>query len=331
MPYGFRISPAWWPALAVLSPILVPLTLARWRSFVAGQKDVEMLNSRRMAEAEKLDLPGLKSMELTVVVEEEHDEGFVGEAGVSYLLRTDKGSLLMDIGFGEEQKAFAHNCERLGLTMKDVDAILVSHLHLDHMGGLKAQRARKLGLPAGFGAGEGKPCYVPDSCEAEGFVVHQVQKPMMLECGLATTGPLARMLFFFGQMEEQAVIAHIEGKGLVVLTGCGHPTIQVILAMARSLSDEPIYAVGGGLHFPITRSRGSKLGIEMQQIFGTGKPLWQSIGDDDLDQTIQTLNQAGPKRLLLSPHDSCDYAVSRLTNEVNAEVEVLRAGAKYDL
>ena len=118
---------------------------------------------------------------------------------------------------------------------------------------------------------------------------------------------------------------------LVVLTGCGHPTIQVILAMARSLSDEPIYAVGGGLHFPITRSRGSKLGIEMQQIFGTGKPLWQSIGDDDLDQTIQTLNQAGPKRLLLSPHDSCDYAVSRLTNEVNAEVEVLRAGAKYDL
>ena len=331
MPFGFRISPAWWPAMTILSPLLVPMMVARWRKFQLGQQKVEQLNSGRIEGAKKLDLPALKSLDLTVVVEEEHEEGFEGEAGVSYLLRTEKGTMLMDIGFGKEQTAFTHNCQRLGLTMGDVDALLVSHLHLDHMGGLGAQRARLVGLPGSFGDGEGKPCYVPDSCEAAGFAVQKVEAPMLLEAGLATTGPLARMLFFFGQMEEQAVIALLEGKGLVVLTGCGHPTIEVILAMASRLSDEPLYAVCGGLHFPITRSRGTKLGIEMQQIFGTGKPVWQPIGDDDLDPTIAALNKAGPKRLLLSPHDSCEHALGRLTNEVNADVEVLRAGATFEL
>jgi 7,8-dihydropterin-6-yl-methyl-4-(beta-D-ribofuranosyl)aminobenzene 5'-phosphate synthase len=139
------------------------------------------------------------------------------------------------------------------------------------------------------------------------------------------------MLFFFGLMEEQAIVARLEGKGLIVLTGCGHPTIGMILRMVRRLSDEPLYAIGGGLHLPITRSRGRRMGLETQQVFGTGKPIWSRIDEGDLSRTILELNRAAPRRLLLSAHDSCDHALERLEREVDAEVEVLRAGATYEI
>jgi 7,8-dihydropterin-6-yl-methyl-4-(beta-D-ribofuranosyl)aminobenzene 5'-phosphate synthase len=117
----------------------------------------------------------------------------------------------------------------------------------------------------------------------------------------------------------------------VVITGCGHPTIEVILEMAGRLSDEPLYAVGGGLHFPVTGGRGNRAGIQFQTLLGTGKPPWQRILDEDLSQTISAINRAGPKRILLSAHDTCDHSLDRMMKELNAETEVLEAGATYRL
>ena len=331
MPWGFRISPAWWPALALASPLVGPLLLLRHRRFVAGRAEAARRNARRIEQAVALDLPPLSALSLTVVVEHEHEEGFLGDAAVSYLFRSPRGTVLMDVGFGPESPAFAHNAARLGLTMDDVDALLITHLHLDHMGGLAAQRRRRVALPEGFAEGPAKPCYLPADGTAEACDARRVDAPMCLEGGLATTGPLARMLFFFGLMEEQALVAHLEGKGLVVVTGCGHPTIETILDMTRRLSDQPLYAVVGGLHFPITRSRSSRLGLEAQQLLGTGKPVWQRVTDEDLTQTIQVLDAAAPARLYLSAHDTCDHALDRLRKEVRADVRVLRAGGSYEL
>lgn len=68
----------------------------------------------------------------------------------------------------------------------------------------------------------------------------------------------------FGKTEEQAIIARLKDKGLVVFTGCGHPTIETIVQMAQRISDEPVYAVGGGLHFPITDSPLREPGLKVQ-------------------------------------------------------------------
>ena len=153
----------------------------------------------------------------------------------------------------------------------------------------------------------------------------------MLEGGLGSTGPLARSLYFFGLTQEQALVAHLKGKGLFVLTGCGHPTIEVVLRMVRRLSGEPIYAVGGGLHFPVKTGRGNYAGFQLQMIVGTGKPWWERVTDEDLTKTIQAIRKEQPKRLLLSAHDTCDHALGRISREVDAEVEILRAGATYAL
>ena len=147
--------------------------------------------------------------------------------------------------------------------------------------------------------------------------------------GIATTGPLARSLFFFGLTEEQALVAHVKGKGLVVFTGCGHPTIELIMQMVSRLSNERIFAIGGGLHFPVTGGRGNRAGIQFQTIMGTGKPAWQRITDEDLGSTIAVLNKFNPKKVFLSGHDSCDHSLTRMKNEIKAENEVLKAGVTY--
>jgi 7,8-dihydropterin-6-yl-methyl-4-(beta-D-ribofuranosyl)aminobenzene 5'-phosphate synthase len=50
-------------------------------------------------------------------------------------------------------------------------------------------------------------------------------------------------------LDDQALIAHVRGKGLVVLTGCGHAGVVNIVRYARKLTGvEEVYAVIGGFH-----------------------------------------------------------------------------------
>jgi 7,8-dihydropterin-6-yl-methyl-4-(beta-D-ribofuranosyl)aminobenzene 5'-phosphate synthase len=274
-------------------------------------------------------MPELDFLELTVLVEWKAREGFMRDAGVSYLFKTDLGSMLYDIGFGPTRQTVTHNAAKLDFHMDKVDALTISHLHADHMGGIPAQRSRQVTVPDEIMSPEIKSCFLPDRAGAKGFKAELVEKPFLLAAGIASTGPLARSLFMFGFTEEQALLARVKDKGLVVFTGCGHPTIEVVLEMVGRLSNEPLYAIGGGLHFPVTGGRGNRAGIQIQTLIGTGKPPWQRITDKDLSRTISTINSAGPKKVYLSGHDTCDHALDRMMKELNAETEILEAGATY--
>ena len=328
---AFRISPLWWPLLTLISPVLVPMLLIRNRRFQKNRDWAHQVNLKRINKAGPLELPELELLELTVLSEWATEEGFMGEAGVSYLFRTERGSLLYDVGFGPDRQTLGHNAAKLGVSFDKVDALAISHLHPDHMGGMRALRSKQVAVPEELGAPGGKPCFLPGEAGVEGFNAEVVKEPRLLAAGIASTGPLARSLFFLGWTEEQALLARIKGKGLVIFTGCGHPTIEVILQMVNRLSNEPVYAIGGGLHFPVTHGRGKYKGIQMQMLFGTGKPPWRRITDDDLSSTIKCINTAGPKHVFLSAHDTCDYALKRFENELNAETQVLRTGASYRL
>jgi 7,8-dihydropterin-6-yl-methyl-4-(beta-D-ribofuranosyl)aminobenzene 5'-phosphate synthase len=325
----FRISPVWWPILAVASPFIIPWLLIRRSHFQEDRTRVAEFNKDRINQAEPLEMPELDSLELTVLVEWKTKEGFIGDAGVSYLFKTELGLLLYDVGFGPTRPALIHNAVKLGFHFDQVEALTISHLHSDHMGGIPAQRSRRVTVPDELISSELKPCFLPDRAEAEGFKTELVERPQLLTAGIASTGPLARSLFMFGFTKEQALLVRVKGKGLVVFTGCGHPTIEVVLEMVGRLSNEPLYAVGGGLHFPVTGGRGNRAGIQFQTMIGTGKPPWQRITDDDLSRTIAAINRARPKRVYLSGHDTCDHALDRMVRELNAETEVLKAGATY--
>lgn len=326
---AFRIAPLWWPVLAMASPVLVPWLLVRNRHFRKDRNRVAELNRQRIHRAGPLELPELDFPEMTVLVEWKAGQGFMGDAGVSYLFKTETGSMLYDVGFGPTRPALRHNAAQLGFHFDQVDALTISHLHGDHIGGIPAQRSRQIRVPDELMSSELKPCFLPDRAEATGFKAELVERPRLLQAGIASTGPLARSLFFFGVTEEQALVARVKDKGIVVFTGCGHPTIEIVLAMVRRLANAPLYVIGGGLHFPVTGGRGNRAGIQFQTLIGTGKPPWQRITDQDLSKTIAAINRAGPTRVLLSGHDTCDHALERMKQELKAETEVLTAGASY--
>lgn len=328
---AYPISPAWWPSLALCSPILVPALWVKNRRFRQNVKKARSQNQDRIKNAGKLALPELTRFEIIVLVEQKTEPGFLGSAGVSYLIKTDQGTLLFDLGYGPENKTLAANAQKIGFPMDQVDALAISHRHPDHMGGFQAVKKNKVGLPPAFKPCRTRPCFLPENAIAEGFKVERVDAPRMLAAGIASTGPLARGMFFLGWTEEQALVARIKNKGLVVLTGCGHPRIETIIKMVRQISDDPIYAIGGGLHFPVTESPWKKAGLQVQMIWGTGKPPWKRITRKDLDQTIAFLNRVNPRHVFLSGHDTCDYALHRFETVLNSRTTVLKAGGVYTL
>lgn len=328
---SYCISPAWWPIIGLSSPVLFPMLFFKNRRYEHNVEKSQKVNKERIDRAKPLEMPELEHFELTVLLEQKADPGFLGAPGVSYLIKTDQGSLLFDLGYGPEMPALAHNATRLGFKIDQVSALAISHLHPDHMGGFKAVRHNQVTVPQEFGRCEAIPCYLPAEANSEGFQTEVLEGPRMLTAGVASTGPLTRSLFLMGWTEEQAIVARLKNKGLIVFTGCGHPTIETIVQMAKRLSDEPIYAIGGGLHFPITDSPLRKPGLKVQMIWGTGKPPWKRITERDLERTIENLNAINPKHVFLSAHDTCDYAIDRFQNELKSETKVLRAGVTYQL
>jgi 7,8-dihydropterin-6-yl-methyl-4-(beta-D-ribofuranosyl)aminobenzene 5'-phosphate synthase len=47
---------------------------------------------------------------------------------------------------------------------------------------------------------------------------------------MAVLPPLPRMLFWAGAVSEQVLVVNVRGFGLVLISGCGHPPIERILA-----------------------------------------------------------------------------------------------------
>ena len=264
---ALRISPLWWPVMALASPVIIPFLIKKNKKYRKNLDRVTRQNRERISQASALELPELDYLDLTVVVEEKTNDGFLGDAGVSYLFRSNLGSLLFDVGFGPDRPAFQHNAEKLDLDVNRIDGLAISHLHPDHMGGMAATRKKQVTVPGAAGdPSDLRPCFLPDKASAPHFSSRTINEPGLLTAGIASTGPLARSLFFFGLTREQALVAKIKGKGLVVFTGCGHPTVEVIMDMVSRISPDPVYVFGGGLHFPITNGRGNRAGIKIQTI-----------------------------------------------------------------
>ncbi len=327
----FRISPLWWPLLGATSPFLGTWLVVKNKRYKKLKLESEKLNRNRIEEAQVLDLPEMDFLDLDVLVEWKVKEGFMRDAGVSYLFKTEEGSLLFDVGHGPSNAALSKNSKKMKSSIKNIDALAISHLHKDHIGGLKAARDKNVMIPKELKPMEAKPCFLPDKAKAEGFTTKLVTSPRLLNCGIASTGPLSRSLFLFGLKEEQALIVRLKNKGLVVFTGCGHPTIEVILEMVKKICSDPIYAIGGGLHFPVGEGRGNKFGIQFQTFIGTGKPPWKKVTIEDMEKTIDAINRVKPKKFYLSGHDTSDFALDYFKKRINADTCVLKAGESYKI
>ena len=71
--------------------------------------------------------------------------------------------------------------------------------------------------------------------------------------------------------------------------------------------------------------------LNRKHIYWSATTQKWKITDDDLSNTIVTLNEIKPKKVFLSGHDSCDHSLARMKQELKAETEVLNAGVTYRL
>lgn len=260
------------------------------------------------------------------------------EAGVAYLIKAGDATFLMDVGFNknkEHPSPLLHNMEALGVSFRQLDFIFFSHLHLDHVGGMREFKNGQFSISRGPVDLPPIPAYTPTAIAPSswnpGPKVKVIQKPEVLSEGVASIGVIPRNLFLQGYTLENSLAVKIEGKGIVLLIGCGHQKIERIIERTRDLFDAPIYGVIGGLHYPVKNGRLMLGPFNLQNIAGTDTPPWKSIGQNDVTSAIAAIQAVDPAFVALSPHDSSDWSLAQFKRAFGNRYHELKVGQELKL
>jgi 7,8-dihydropterin-6-yl-methyl-4-(beta-D-ribofuranosyl)aminobenzene 5'-phosphate synthase len=210
----------------------------------------------------------------------------LAEHGFSMLVTVTRDGhdhhLLFDAGMTPD--GLSDNMRRLGLSPFDIELVVLSHGHSDHVTGLdgfvRAVGPSNLPLVVHPGAFDKRRIAIPGlfelelpspSCaslrEAGLEVIERRQPSLLFDDSVLITGEVDRTTDFEHGMpfhealtdgawtpdpliiDDQALIVHVAGHGLVVLTGCGHAGIVNIVRYARRLTGiDTVAAVVGGFH-----------------------------------------------------------------------------------
>ena len=85
-------------------------------------------------------------------------------------------------------------------------------------------------------------------------------EPMGIMDGVVSTGVIGKLV------KEHALVLNVEGRGLVVLTGCSHPGLLKILNRAREATGiEKIHGVMGGFHI-MGLQKGIEIGEKLKEL-----------------------------------------------------------------
>jgi 7,8-dihydropterin-6-yl-methyl-4-(beta-D-ribofuranosyl)aminobenzene 5'-phosphate synthase len=207
------------------------------------------------------------------------------EHGFSMLIRVfseDKSScVLFDTGGSAE--GIVENAKRMGISLSEVEGIVLSHGHYDHFGGLLSavKAVNKVDLPIivhedmfetrGTRRSNGtirRYTKFPTEAQLSPARIVSTKKPSLTADDMVcVTGEIPRKtsfetgytphrIFLNGSWQpdpliwdERAIAINIRGEGLVVLSGCAHAGIINTISYAQQITGtEKVYAVMGGFH-----------------------------------------------------------------------------------
>jgi 7,8-dihydropterin-6-yl-methyl-4-(beta-D-ribofuranosyl)aminobenzene 5'-phosphate synthase len=201
--------------------------------------------------------------------------GLIRDWGFSALVEYGGKRILFDTGNNAE--IFARNVQALGVNLRRLDFVVISHRHSDHTAGmsylLRVNPHVKIYAPKeGFGVfGSALPStfYRRDASLADSMRYFNGSPPEVMTFG--TPWPRANIQWIDsltevapgvtiistvsknpGTLELRELSLAVRGpEGLVLLVGCSHPGIETIVEAARPLGDN-VAMIFGGLHLVTT-------------------------------------------------------------------------------
>ena len=203
-------------------------------------------------------------------------QALLAEHGLSFYIQAGDRKILFDTG---QNLAISNNARVLGIDLKQIDTVVLSHGHYDHTRGLQSiiennNNFTLYGHPAVFSPkvkktnGNYKYIGIPvekNDIVNRGISVQLSRDPVEIAPGLMTSGEIAlkndfelgEPMFFLKQEEkvirdtladDQALILDT-AKGLVVLLGCSHRgVINTLTHVTQLKGNKKIHAILGGMH-----------------------------------------------------------------------------------
>ena len=319
-------------AAAVAAGVIFLLTLIRL--WTANRRVAAELRAARPGKM--TDIGTVKSLTVLPLVDFHTDDPRLKtEAGVSYLIKADQTTILMDVGFNKKKEhpsPLMHNMDVLGVSPEEINAFFISHPHLDHVGGMNEQRKKQFSLSQGDVKVPAVPVYAPEKISPSawnpGPVPDVVSGPKKLAPGLASIGVIPRNLYLLGYTREHSLAVNVAGKGIIIIIGCGHQTIERIIDRAVALFDQPVYGIIGGLHYPVNGGRIMIGPINLQSLVGNDRPPWNGINEADVQSAISAIKAVNPQFVALSPHDSSDWSLAQFKKAFGDKYHYLKVGEK---
>jgi len=229
----------------------------------------------------------LSSLKITVLAEDsvQYESPLLGQHGISFLLEAKSQDecrrILVDVG--QNASALLHNMRLLGIQPSAIDALFLTHCHYDHTQGtvevLKA--VGKKGFPVVAHPDTFRPHFVKDpylrhvgvmpedsrtKIEEAGGFLFLTTDPFPFVPGITTTGEVRRQTDFEevgialftlvdgrlvqdGMMDDISLVAQVQDKGLVIVTGCSHAGIvNIVKHSVEQTGENRIAAILGGFH-----------------------------------------------------------------------------------